>query len=142
MLKRQDIATDILGLIMLLLLFVNQFMFKAKARIGEKDGMTAKECLGANYIILLGITVLLIVLIVLKGKHENLNFLTGIVASVCFGGVILFAGQAVNVVELTEASGRVSMSVGCYLYICLAYLVEVKCNEYIEKKCKSDRCLR
>lgn len=136
MLKKQDIATDILGVIILSLLFINQFMFKAKARIGEKIGLTAKECLGANYTILLILTVLLLLLIFMKQNKESLNFLCGIIASFCFGLVVLFAGQAVNVVEVDNPSGRVSMSFGCYLYICLAYLIEVKCNEYITKSWK------
>ena len=42
MLKKQDIATDVLVGIMLLLLFSNQFMFQSAARIGEKIGLTAK----------------------------------------------------------------------------------------------------
>ena len=62
-----------------------------------------------------------------------MNFLAGIIASVCFECAILFAGQATNVVKLPSASGRVSMSIGCYLYLAFAYLVEVKCNEYISK---------
>lgn len=133
MFKKQDVATDILTFLMLLFLFLNQFMFRAAARIGAREGLTARECLGANYIIILGLTVALLILVFMKGEKENLNFLAGIVAGACFGFAILFAGQAVNVVELPSASGRVSMSVGCYLYIALAYLVEVKCNEYIGK---------
>ena len=133
MIKKQDVATDFLAFSMLILLFVNQFMFKAAARIGKKEGRTAKECLGANYAILLGLTSLLVVFVILKRKNENLNFFTGIVASVCLGCAVLFAGQATNVVTLTSTSGRVSMSIGCYLYLILAYLVEVKCNEYIFK---------
>lgn len=133
MLKKQDVAADLLALLLFSLLFLNQFMFKAAARVGEKEGLTAGECLGANYVILLGLTAALIVLVFLKADRENLNFLAGIVASVCLGCAVLFAGQAVNVVEVASENGRVSMSVGCYLYIGLAYLIEVKCNEYIGK---------
>lgn len=133
MLKKQDVAADLLALLLFSLLFLNQFMFKAAARVGEKEGLTAGECLGANYVILLGLTAALIVLVFLKADRENLNFLAGIVASACLGCAVLFAGQAVNVVEVASENGRVSMSVGCYLYIGLAYLIEVKCNEYIGK---------
>ncbi|WP_105309065.1 ABC transporter permease [Dorea sp. Marseille-P4042] len=136
MVKKQDVATDILSFLMLLFLMLNQFMFQAPARIGIKKGLTAKECLGANYVILLGITTVLFFLVIIKGEKENLNFLAGIMASLCLGFAILFAGQAVNVVEVSSPNGRVSMSIGCYLYIVIAYLVEVKCNEYIEKKWK------
>ena len=66
MLKKQDIATNLLSIAMLVLLFTNQFMFKANARIGEKIGLTASESLGKNYIILLALTILLILLIILK----------------------------------------------------------------------------
>lgn len=133
MLKKQDVAADLLALLLFSLLFLNQFMFKAAARVGEKEGLTAGECLGANYVILLGLTAALIVLVFLKTDSENLNFFAGIVASACLGCAVLFAGQAVNVVEVASENGRVSMSVGCYLYIGLAYLIEVKCNEYIGK---------
>ncbi|MEZ3488203.1 MAG: ABC transporter permease [Lachnospiraceae bacterium] len=133
MLKKQDVAADLLALLLFSLLFLNQFMFKAAARVGEKEGLTAGECLGANYVILLVLTAALIVLVFLKADRENLNFLAGIVASACLGCAVLFAGQAVNVVEVASENGRVSMSVGCYLYIGLAYLIEVKCNEYIGK---------
>ena len=136
MLKKQDIATDILVIGMMVILFLNQFMFRSNARIGEKEGLTAGECLGANYIILIAITVLLFVSVILKKDKENLNFVAGIIASVCFGCVILFCGQAANVVEVPQPNGRLSMSLGSYLYIVLAYLVEVKCNEYIQKKWK------
>lgn len=135
MIKKQDVATDILGLLMLLLLFLNQFMFRAAARIGQKEGLKASECLGMNYGILVALTVAALILIFIKGDKENLNFLCGCVVSVCLGCVVLFAGQAVNVVEVQEG-GRVSMSLGCYLYIVLAYLTEVKCNEYIGKQWK------
>lgn len=136
MLKKQDIATNLLSIAMLVLLFTNQFMFKANARIGEKIGLTASESLGKNYMILLALTILLIILIILKKDKENLNMLAGIVSSICLGMAILFAGQAANVVEVPQPSGRVSMSIGCYIYIVLAYLVEVKCNEYIPKTWK------
>lgn len=136
MLKKQDIATVILGILLVVLLFTNQFMFVGKARIGEKVGLTAGECLGANYIILLVITVLLLVFIILKNNRENLNFITGILASLCFGLTILFCGQAVNVVDLPSSSARVSMSIGSYLYLALAYIIEVKCNEFIKKTWK------
>lgn len=136
MFKKQDIATDLLGLLMIILLFTNQYMFKAEARIGNKIGLTAKECLGANYIVLLILTIVLFVLIIIKARNENLNFLAGVVASVCLGFAVLSAGQAVNVVEVPDKSGRVSLSIGCYLFVCLAYLVEVKCNEYIKKTWK------
>ena len=73
MLKKQDIATDILAMSMLMILFLNQFMFRSNARIGEKEGLTAGECLGANYIILIGITMLLLVMVIIKTDKENLN---------------------------------------------------------------------
>ena len=100
MLKKQDIATDVLVGIMLLLLFSNQFMFQSAARIGEKIGLTAKESLGANYPLLLIGTIVLGIFVVIKGTSELLNFMAGIIASICLGGAILFAGQAANVVEL------------------------------------------
>lgn len=130
---KQDMAADILAVLMVILLFTNQFMFKSEARIGEKIGMMARECLGANYPILLGMSIVLLLLIIFKGEKENLNFLTGTLASVCLGFAVLAAGQAVNVIELPSAGGRVSMSVGCYFYLILAYLVEVRCNENISK---------
>lgn len=133
MLKKQDIATDVLVGIMLLLLFSNQFMFQSAARIGEKIGLTAKESLGANYPLLLIGTIVLGIFVVIKETSELLNFMAGIIASICLGGAIIFAGQAANVVELPSSSARISMSIGCYIYIALAYLVEVKCNEYILK---------
>lgn len=136
MLKKQDAATDLLCLLMLVLLFMDQYMFKSEARVGEKVGLTARESLGANYMILLVLTVVLLVLVFVKAQNENMNFLAGIVASVCLGCAILFAGQAVNVVEVPAKSGRVSMSLGCYLYVCIAYLAEVKCNEYISRTWK------
>ncbi len=136
MLKKQDIATDILAMSMMVILFLNQFMFRSNARIGAKEGLSAGECLGANYIILIIITILLLIMVIIKKDKENLNFITGIIASICFGCVILFCGQAANVVEVPQPNGRISMSVGSYIYICLAYLVEVKCNEYIQKKWK------
>ena len=85
MLKKQDVAADLLALLLFSLLFLNQFMFKAAARVGEKEGLTAGECLGANYVILLVLTAALIVLVFLKADRENLNFLAGIVASACLG---------------------------------------------------------
>lgn len=136
MLKKQDAATNLLVLVMILLLFLNQFMFHSASRIGDKIGLTAKECLGANYLLLLGLTITLLLLVVVKGKHENLNFLSGVVSSICLGCTILFAGQAANVVEPATGNARISMSMGCYIYIGLAYLVEVKCNEYIGKTWK------
>lgn len=136
MLKKQDFATLILGVLLIAVLFVNQFMFVGKARVGEKVGLTAGECLGANYMILLVLTILLLIFVFLKKDNENLNFITGILASLCFGLTILFCGQAVNVVQLPTSSGRISMSIGSYIYLILAYLIEVKCNELIKKTWK------
>ena len=70
MFKKQDVATDILVFVMLIFLFINQFMFMAAARIGDKEGLTARECLGANYAILLGLTIVLLVLSIVKGKKK------------------------------------------------------------------------
>ncbi|MEW9077158.1 ABC transporter permease [Terrisporobacter glycolicus] len=131
MLKKQDIATNLLCIILVAILFMNQFMFKAEQRIGDKIGLSAKECLGSNYMIILTLTFILLIVVIIKEDKENLNFISGMLASICLGCAVLFAGQAVNVVELSSASGRVSMSLGCYLYILLAYLVIAKCNENI-----------
>ena len=136
MLKNKDFATIILGIALITLLFTNQFMFIAKSRIGEKIGLTAENCLGKNYIILLLLTILLCILIFFKKKSENLNFITGALASICFGLTILFAGQSVNEVEFFSPSTRISMSIGCYSYLVLAYIIEVKCNELICKTWK------
>ena len=136
MFKKQDFATIILGIALIILLFTNQFMFIAKSRIGEKIGLTAQNCLGKNYTLLLVLTILLCILIFFKKKNENLNFITGVLASICFGLTILFAGQSVNVVEFFSSSTRISMSIGCYSYLVLAYIIEVKCNELIYKAWK------
>ena len=133
MLKKQDIATDFLCVLLVSLLFMKQFMFKAEARIGDRVGLTAKESLGTNFLILVFVTGILFLIVFMKGEKENLNFLAGITASACMGLAVLFAGQAVNVIEVASKSGRVSMSAGCYFYIGIAYLVQVKCNEYIQK---------
>lgn len=131
MLKKQDIATDILCIILTVILFTDQFMFKSELRIGDKIGLSAKECLGTNYIIILALTFALLILVIIKEDKENLNFISGMIASIALGCAVLFAGQATNVVELASSSGRVSMSIGCYLYILIAYLVLTKCNEKI-----------
>lgn len=136
MLKKQDIATNILSLLMLIILFTNNFMFKANARIGDKIGLTARESLGKNYIIILLLTLILIISVILKGKNENSNMMSGVIASICLGVTVLFIGQAANVVEVPQPNGRISMSLGSYLYIVAAYLIEVKCNEYINKNWK------
>lgn len=136
MFKKQDFATIILGIALIILLFTNQFMFIAKSRIGEKIGLTAQNCFGKNYTLLLVLTILLCILIFFKKKNENLNFITGVLASICFGLTILFAGQSVNVVEFFSSSTRISMSIGCYSYLVLAYIIEVKCNELIYKAWK------
>ena len=66
MLKKQDVATIILGIALVISLFTDEFMFTAKSRIGIKIGLTAQICFGENYIILLVLTVLLCILIFLK----------------------------------------------------------------------------
>lgn len=136
MFKKQDVATVILGIGLMVLLFTNQFMFQGAARVGAKIGMTAKECLGANYSIFLSMTIILMILILVKQNKEGLNFICGIWASVCFGLVVLFAGQAVHVVDLKTESARISMSIGCYAYLICIFLIEAKCSEYLKKKWK------
>ena len=42
MLKKQDVAADLLALLLFSLLFLNQFMFKAAARVGEKEGQIGR----------------------------------------------------------------------------------------------------
>ncbi len=106
MLKKVDIAACMLASVMFVLLFINHFMFKAEARIGAKTGLTAKEALGANYMILCLLTLVLLILVCLKGRNENGNALTGGISAVCGGLSVLFAGQAVNVVELSSAGGK------------------------------------
>ena len=132
MFKKQDLATTVLGAVCVLLLFVNQYMFTLESRNAVKVGIHAREALGANYLLLLAITAVLFILILIKGEHELLNFVTGLVASLGFGLAILSAGQAANVVEL-PSGGRISPSIGCYLYLVLVYVIEVKCNEYLPK---------
>lgn len=136
MLKKVDIAACMLASVMFVLLFINHFMFKAEARIGAKTGLTAREALGANYMILCLLTLVLLILVCLKGRHENGNALTGGISAVCGGLSVLFAGQAVNVVELSSAGGRVSMSIGVYLYFALAYLLLMKCSEHVKTRWK------
>lgn len=133
MLKKHDVATIVLGMILVVLLFTDQFMYMGESRVGAKHGLRAGECMGANYPIFLGLTIVLLIFILIKKENEILNFVTGMLASVCFGLAILFVGQAANVVELPSDKSRISISIGCYAYLVLVYIIEVKCNEYLKK---------
>lgn len=136
MFKKQDAAAIVLVLALIAVLFTDQFMFLGAARVGAKTGLTARECLGANYTLLLIMTLVLLILVCIKQQNECLNFIAGTWAGVCLGLATLFAGQAANVVELKESSARLSMSIGCYTYIILAFLIGVKCCQYVVKKWK------
>lgn len=106
--RKQDIATVFLGLILILLLSLNHFMFTLTSRNAVKVGITAREALGPNYILLVGISLLLLVLILLKGDIEKRNFIAGIVASTCFGLTVLFLGQTADSRSLTSSIGTMS----------------------------------
>ena len=128
---RQDIAADVLGIVLLALLFLNHFLFTtATGRIGNKVGVTASEGLGPFFLPLLAGTIVLLLLLVIKGSNEKLNFAAGLLASILFGFTVFAAGRSYAYVDLPE-SGRVSMSIGCYAFLVTLYLVEVKCCEYL-----------
>lgn len=131
--KKIDIASILMSLSTVILLFSNHFMFVSESRVDSKNGLTAMESLGANFPILLVITLLIFILILIKKDAPLLNYITGIIASSAIGCSILFAGQATNVISNESASGRISMSLGVYAYILLMYLIIEKCNISIVK---------
>lgn len=134
--KKYDIAAITLVIFMIGLLSINNFMFKAVSRIGAKELLSAKDSLGGNYYILLGCTILLLAIVIVKKSNEKLNFIAGIVSSICFGLTVLFSGLSVNYIDMPNAGGRISMSVGCYLYLLLVYLVQSKCNDNVKESWK------
>lgn len=131
--KKIDIASIFMGLSTVILLFSKHFMFFSESRVDSKNGLTAVESLGANFPILLGITLIVFVLIIIKKTSPLLNYITGMIASFAIGFSVLFAGQATNVISNEAANGRISMSLGIYAYILLMYLIIEKCNIFIVK---------
>lgn len=128
--QKRDYASIFLAFVLPVIAFANHFMFYAASRIGKKVGLSAVKCLGANYYPFLILTLLLSIVVLIKGKNELLNFITGIYSGLCFALCTLFAGQAANVVEFESASSRLSMSVGCYAYLICTFLIGSKCAEY------------
>ncbi len=128
--QKRDYASIFLAFVLPVIAFANHFMFYAASRIGKKVGLSAVKCLGANYYPFLILTLLLSIVVLIKGKNELLNFITGIYSGLCFALCALFAGQAANVVEFESASSRLSMSVGCYAYFICTFLIGSKCAEY------------
>lgn len=128
--QKRDYASIFLAFVLPVIAFANHFMFYAASRIGKKVGLSAVKCLGANYYPFLILTLLLSIVVLIKGKNELLNFITGIYSGLCFALCTLFAGQAANVVEFESTSSRLSMSVGCYVYLVCTFLIGSKCAEY------------
>ncbi len=128
--QKRDYASIFLAFVLPVIAFANHFMFYAASRIGKKVGLSAVKCLGANYYPFLILTLLLSIVVLIKGKNELFNFITGIYSGLCFALCALFAGQAANVVEFESASSRLSMSVGCYAYFICTFLIGSKCAEY------------
>ena len=128
--QKRDYASIFLAFVLPVIAFANHFMFYSASRIGKKVGLSAVKCLGANYYPFLILTLLLSIVVLIKGKNELLNFITGIYSGLCFALCTLFAGQAANVVEFESARSRLSMSVGCYAYLICTFLISSKCAEY------------
>ncbi len=128
--QKRDYASIFLAFVLPVIAFANHFMFYSASRIGKKVGLSAVKCLGANYYPFLILTLLLSIVVLIKGKNELFNFITGIYSGLCFALCALFAGQAANVVEFESASSRLSMSVGCYAYLICTFLIGSKCAEY------------
>mgnify|MGYP000955863171 FL=1 len=128
--QKRDYASIFLAFVLPVIVFANHFMFYSASRIGKKVGLSAVKCLGANYYPFLILTLILSVVVLIKGKNELFNFITGIYSGLCFALCALFAGQAANVVEFESASSRLSMSVGCYAYLICTFLIGSKCAEY------------
>jgi osmoprotectant transport system permease protein len=131
--KTIDWAASIISFLLLVMLFSDQFMFKAATRVSSKrTGMTAHEALGKwFYVILIG-TLILFALVLLKEKYSFGNFISAIWAGVCLGALIYAVGYGAMMIDQSKPNGRVSMSVCSYLYIVLAYLIIAKCSEKIE----------
>lgn len=134
MYKKFDIASIFFGIILTLILFLNQFMFVSESRVSQKIGLTARESLGANFPILFILTIILLILLFTKEKKAILNSITCFMASMNIGLCILFAGQAADMIPLSNDNARISMSIGCYLYIIICFLIMNKCNLDIADK--------
>lgn len=134
--RKQDIANIVMGITAIIVLFINNFMIVSESRVGKKIGISAGNSLGSNFIPLVIMTIIIMVLILKKGESEKLNFITGLIASITFGLVVLFAGQSTNVIESTSSNFRISMGVGFYLFLVCMYAIEVKCNQFIQKEWK------
>ncbi|MDK8502424.1 ABC transporter permease [Aerococcus sp. UMB1112A] len=126
--KKLDLASLFFSLFALLLLFLNHFMFVSESRVTQKIGLTASKSLGANFPIIVGLSILLVALVALSRQKLWAHSLSALLASTNCGLALLFAGQATNVVALTGDNARISMSIGCYLYMICNYLILYKTN--------------
>lgn len=134
--RKLDVANIFICIISVIILLGDNFMIISESRVGKKIGISAMDSLGSNYIPLVVMTVVIVVMVLIKGENEKLNFITGLVASLNFGMAVLFAGQSTNVIESTTTNFRISMGLGFYSFLVCMYALEIKCNQFIKKEWK------
>lgn len=131
--RKIDYSAEILAVFMFLMLFLDQFMFRAEARVGDRTGMTASEALGSTFPVLLVLAAFLIVIPLFSLKSEKLCFAGGMLTAACIDVSILLQALAAMRIDQQFPNGRVSMSVCSYLYIVAAYLLICRYSENIRK---------
>ena len=132
--KKFDIASVLLSLLSLVLLFTNQFMFFSRTRVDAKNGLTALESFGNQYYIILALTVLILCLVVIQQfrRRDLHSFLVAFISSVNIGLVIYFSGSVYGYLNLDSQAARVSLSIGAYAYIIIMYLLMGKARTYLK----------
>lgn len=127
--RKRDWPSIVVMVFLFGMLLFSQFIFKAANRASsDREGMTAFESLGVWFYVLLGLSIVLLLFVLLKDKIPKLNYVTALWGGLCLAMSILAVGQAAETIDLTNPSGRVSMSIGSYMYVLLAYLVIAQCS--------------
>lgn len=132
--NKLSIPEIVLSLLALYLLFINQFMFKSAARIGNKVGISAFTFFSNYFYILLCSTILLLIICIIKKDNIRLNTLALLFSNINISILLIIIAININTYNLGEGFSRISLSLGAYFYIITMYLISVKCNIYINNK--------
>lgn len=131
--KKADIVLITSCVIMLIGLSIQHFISFKSSRIAFGDPVSARECFGGLYFLLLLIILVFFVLAFVKGNSMRLNFITGVLASAVLALFVLGVSLRYEYLPFdTSGSARMTFGIGFLAVAAALYSIMIKCSQELK----------
>lgn len=128
--KKVDIVLITSCIIIMISLSMRHFVSFKSSRIAFGEPVSAKECFGEYYFLLLFMVLVFFVLAFVKKDSIWLKFMTGVFASVCLALFVLGISLRYEYLPFdTSGSARMTFGIGFLAVVAALYSIMIKCSQ-------------